>query len=379
MWCQVGPSPQGMARAAEVKRAANGGAFGEGDRHLDDIGIVALARVADRRHQGGDIDRQGSASGRERRPHQGGIERRQIALQVDDDIVAAIGIDVGQGLEDAIGAGRVIGIGQHRPPAGDVDGVRDLPLGAGDDHRADVGLDGAPPDMHDHRLAVDVGQRLAGQAGRRHAGGHDDDGTMGLASWSAPIAWTHAAMPELTRQDVEEIVGLRLLCEAQYGRSRPGTRRVQRMHFSLLEKLGGAALIVAWVVYGANFLGDSLVDQQRHAAVGIAGGAEQAAAAAPAEQAAAPVDFNALLKTADAAAGEKVFGKCKACHTIEKGGANGVGPNLYNVVGGPKAHIAGVRLFVGPDGDGDARATNGATSSSMPSSPAPRRTSRAPR
>lgn len=113
------------------------------------------------------------------------------------------------------------------------------------------------------------------------------------------------------------------------------------MHFSLLEKLGGAALIVAWVIYGANFLADSLVHQERHAAVGIAGGAEPAEAAAPAEQAAAPVDFNALLKTADAAAGEKVFGKCKACHTVEKGGANGVGPNLYNVVGGPKAHIPG--------------------------------------
>lgn len=113
------------------------------------------------------------------------------------------------------------------------------------------------------------------------------------------------------------------------------------MHFSLLEKLGGAALIVAWVVYGTNFLGNSLVSQESHAAVGIAGGAEQAAAAAPAGQAAAPVDFNALLKTADVAAGEKVFGKCKACHNAEKGGTNGVGPNLYNVVGGPKAHMPG--------------------------------------
>ena len=35
----------------------------------------------------------------------------------------------------------------------------------------------------------------------------------------------------------------------------------------------------------------------------------------------------------DAAKGEKVFKKCKACHTIEEGGKNKVGPNLFAVVG----------------------------------------------
>jgi len=33
-----------------------------------------------------------------------------------------------------------------------------------------------------------------------------------------------------------------------------------------------------------------------------------------------------------------VFKKCKACHTADQGGPNRVGPNLWNVVGGPKAH-----------------------------------------
>ena len=32
-------------------------------------------------------------------------------------------------------------------------------------------------------------------------------------------------------------------------------------------------------------------------------------------------------------AGEKLFGKCSACHTINQGGANGIGPNLYGVMG----------------------------------------------
>ena len=41
------------------------------------------------------------------------------------------------------------------------------------------------------------------------------------------------------------------------------------------------------------------------------------------------------------AAGERVFAKCSACHTIEQGGANGVGPNLYGVMGAGKGNAAG--------------------------------------
>ena len=44
-------------------------------------------------------------------------------------------------------------------------------------------------------------------------------------------------------------------------------------------------------------------------------------------------DLGTLLASADAAAGEAVFAKCTACHTIEQGGANGIGPNLYGVMG----------------------------------------------
>ncbi len=47
----------------------------------------------------------------------------------------------------------------------------------------------------------------------------------------------------------------------------------------------------------------------------------------------AKVDIKALMAMGDVDAGEKVFKKCAACHSIVKGGKNKIGPALYNVVG----------------------------------------------
>jgi cytochrome c len=49
----------------------------------------------------------------------------------------------------------------------------------------------------------------------------------------------------------------------------------------------------------------------------------------------------AFLASADAGAGEAVFKKCAACHTINQGGANGLGPNLWATMGKPIAGHAG--------------------------------------
>ncbi|MFZ1726993.1 MAG: cytochrome c family protein [Albidovulum sp.] len=50
-------------------------------------------------------------------------------------------------------------------------------------------------------------------------------------------------------------------------------------------------------------------------------------------------NFATLFAAADAGAGEKVFGKCKACHKID--GTNGTGPHLDGVVNRPVASVDG--------------------------------------
>jgi cytochrome c len=58
--------------------------------------------------------------------------------------------------------------------------------------------------------------------------------------------------------------------------------------------------------------------------------------------AAAEVPIATLLASADLAAGETSFkGKCATCHTINQGGATGIGPNLYAAVGKAHGHVPG--------------------------------------
>lgn len=77
--------------------------------------------------------------------------------------------------------------------------------------------------------------------------------------------------------------------------------------------------------------GDEEVAQAYSIDTGDAGGEAAAAEEGP--------DFATVFAAADAAKGEKVFGKCKACHKID--GGDGTGPHLNGVVGRPVASIAG--------------------------------------
>ena len=48
-----------------------------------------------------------------------------------------------------------------------------------------------------------------------------------------------------------------------------------------------------------------------------------------------------LLASASIENGEKLFKKCATCHNYEKGGANKVGPQLWNIINRPKANQDG--------------------------------------
>ena len=71
------------------------------------------------------------------------------------------------------------------------------------------------------------------------------------------------------------------------------------------------------------------------------------AAAEPAAAETAPAGggegIATLLAAADAEAGAKVWKKCASCHSIDEGGANKVGPNLWDIVGKPVAGHEGYK------------------------------------
>lgn len=110
-----------------------------------------------------------------------------------------------------------------------------------------------------------------------------------------------------------------------------------------LNKIIAAILIALLTAKVADIVGDHIVDQptklkqQAFVIEGVEAEATADAGAAPK----GPGDIKPLLAKADLANGEKIFKKCAVCHTIEKGDANKVGPNLWGVVNGPKAHLAG--------------------------------------
>lgn len=94
--------------------------------------------------------------------------------------------------------------------------------------------------------------------------------------------------------------------------------------------IAGWALGAGIVLLGATLVTGEIFKAERpeHMGYPINGVEEEGEGGAAAEQ---PIAH--YLQTADAARGQAIFGKCQACHTINQGGANGLGPNLYGVMG----------------------------------------------
>jgi cytochrome c len=113
---------------------------------------------------------------------------------------------------------------------------------------------------------------------------------------------------------------------------------------------GVAAVLVAGIAFFlAGTVGVNLVVEHRLEKPAIETPAAPGAAAAEAAPKPQPLPPIApLLAKADVATGEATVKKlCSSCHTFTEGGKAIVGPNLYNVVGGPHAHMEGFNYSAG--------------------------------
>ena len=106
------------------------------------------------------------------------------------------------------------------------------------------------------------------------------------------------------------------------------------------NKIMGAALATAFVVIGVQQVTGFVYHTEAPEKMGYFVDAPEEAAGGAAE-AVLPPDWGTVLPTADLAAGEAAFARCQACHTVNAGGANGTGPNIYGVLGRAVAGHAG--------------------------------------
>ena len=103
-----------------------------------------------------------------------------------------------------------------------------------------------------------------------------------------------------------------------------------------LNKIIAAILMVVLLVIGIGKISDVVFHVEKPKTPGYAVEVTQTVSTntdSSSETVEEKVDIAALLAMGDITAGEKVFKKCAACHSIVKGGKNNIGPALYNVVG----------------------------------------------
>lgn len=114
------------------------------------------------------------------------------------------------------------------------------------------------------------------------------------------------------------------------------TGKSRRMD-SLDVNKGIAAILVGGIAFFlTGLLGDLLVREELPEKPVLNIAAAPAPTAGGESKPAGPGDITPLLATADVKAGEQYTHRvCIACHTFDKGGKNGVGPNLYGVVERP--------------------------------------------
>lgn len=105
------------------------------------------------------------------------------------------------------------------------------------------------------------------------------------------------------------------------------------------NKIFAAVLVAGILAMFTGFLAEHIVHEpkleEEAYVIEVADAPVAGAEAAPQ----GPEPIQAMLASASVEKGEKLSRACAACHSFDKGGANRVGPNLWNIVNNKTAHV----------------------------------------
>ena len=107
-----------------------------------------------------------------------------------------------------------------------------------------------------------------------------------------------------------------------------------------INKIIAAVIITVLIVLGIGKVSDFMfnVDKPSVAAYKVEPTIEDGKVSLTSTE--SDVDISALLALGSVEHGQKVFKKCKACHSIKQGGGNNIGPKLWNVLFRPVGAIS---------------------------------------
>ena len=105
-----------------------------------------------------------------------------------------------------------------------------------------------------------------------------------------------------------------------------------------INKIFAAIIVTVLLVLGINKVSDVIFHVEKPNVEGYKVEVKVVSASQTNEQ--SQVDISALLALGSVEDGKKVFKKCAACHSINEGGGNKIGPKLWNVMFRPVGSIA---------------------------------------
>ena len=105
-----------------------------------------------------------------------------------------------------------------------------------------------------------------------------------------------------------------------------------------INKIITAILVTILVVFGIGKISNIIFDKEDKNIVAYKVEAPEGSAVQASTE--ASVDISALLTLGDVEHGKKVFKKCAACHSVNAGGGNKIGPKLWNVMFRPVGAVS---------------------------------------